>query len=115
MNITPTSWSCTREQELEHRLSPCRVRSTISKQDADRYAKSLRENLGRRRARSLRFDLDNENETIRAIIAERVRQCEALGEFRNGRANSAKSWCSGAGSSDRSRKDCVSEEKKRPT
>ncbi len=28
----------------------------------------------------LRFDLDNENETIRNY-RERVRQCEALGEF----------------------------------
>ena len=34
----------------------------------------------------LRFDLDNENETIRNY-RERVRQCEALGEYRPGRAD----------------------------
>jgi len=32
----------------------------------------------------LRFDLDNENDTIRNY-RQRVRQCEALGEVRDGR------------------------------
>jgi bacterioferritin len=47
----------------------------------------------------LRFDLDNENDTIRNY-RERIRQCEALGEFA-GRTDSTDSRA-GAGSSNRS-------------
>jgi bacterioferritin len=39
----------------------------------------------------LRFDLDNENETVRAY-RERIRQCEALGEFARP-SRFARSWC----------------------
>ena len=48
----------------------------------------------------LRFDLDNENETIRNY-RDRVRQCEALGEFAHGRADPQDPGA-GAGSPDRS-------------
>ena len=64
-------------QELEHALIISRQIDYLGKMPAV-VPKAVRTSENAREM--LRFDLDNENETIRNY-RERVRQCEALGEF----------------------------------
>src|SRR5437763_165624 len=64
-------------QELQHALIISRQIDYLGKMPTVN-AKSVRTSDDAREM--LRFDLDNENETVRNYT-ERVRQCEALGEF----------------------------------
>jgi bacterioferritin len=64
-------------QELEHALMISRQIDYLGKMPAV-VAKPVR--VSENPKEMLRFDLENENETIRNY-RERVRQCEALGEF----------------------------------
>ena len=64
-------------QELQHALIVARQIDYLGKMPTA-TAKPVRTSDDAREM--LRFDLDNENETIRNYT-ERVRQCEALGEF----------------------------------
>jgi bacterioferritin len=65
------------QQELEHAMMIARQIDYLGKMPTV-VAKPVRTS---EKARDmLRFDLDNENETVRHYT-ERVRQCEALGEF----------------------------------
>ena len=66
------------KQELDHALMILAA-DRLSRQDADRDAKAG-EDLQGQAKEMLRFDLDNENETVRNY-RDRIRQCEALGEF----------------------------------
>jgi bacterioferritin len=65
------------QQELKHALIISRQIDYLGKMPTV-TAKPVRTSAKAREM--LRFDLDNENETIRNY-RERVRQCEALGEF----------------------------------
>ena len=65
------------QQELKHALILSRQIDYLGKMPTV-IAKPVRTSNNAREI--LRFDLDNENETIRNY-RERVRQCEALGEF----------------------------------
>jgi bacterioferritin len=64
-------------QELQHALTISRQIDYLGKMPTVN-AKTVRTSDDAREM--LRFDLDNENETVRNYT-ERVRQCEALGEF----------------------------------
>jgi bacterioferritin len=64
-------------QELEHALTISRQIDYLGKMPAV-VPKPVR--ISEKPKEMLRFDLENENETIRNY-RERVRQCEALGEF----------------------------------
>jgi bacterioferritin len=64
-------------QELDHALIISRQIDYLGKMPSV-TAKPVR--ISEDQREMLRFDLDNENETIRNY-RERVRQCEALGEF----------------------------------
>src|SRR5258705_6440740 len=65
------------QQELKHALIICRQIDYLGKMPTV-TPKSVRTSKNAREM--LRFDLNNENETIRNY-RERVRQCEAIGEF----------------------------------
>jgi len=65
------------QEELKHALILSRQIDYLGKMPSV-TPKPVKTSTGAREM--LRFDLDNENETIRNY-RERVRQCEALGEF----------------------------------
>jgi bacterioferritin len=76
------------QQELEHALIISRQIDYLGKMPTV-TPKPVRTSEDAKQM--LRFDLENENETIRNY-RERVRQCEVLGEFAMVRANSTDSY-----------------------
>src|SRR5882762_7645098 len=65
------------QQELKHALTISRQIDYLGKMPSV-YPKPVRTSEDAREM--LRFDLDNENETVRNY-RERIRQCESLGEY----------------------------------
>ena len=77
MNIA-RNWKVHAPEELTHALILSRQIDYLGGMPT--VDTEAREDVGRRPTDMLRFDLDNENETIRNY-RQRVRQCEALGEY----------------------------------